>query len=310
MKSHRIPGLVSASAFAVMALACGAESPRSDGENTGATSQAFTTYVPWTNIEIASTGLCLHVIPGTFGPESLDLAACNGSDPLQAFQAEWPYVYSWEQQCLIAQYVSAADGGGKLEGAGCVGSTAEQWTYDGNHEMHNVWTGACAVSCAGKSCDDGPSFVECEGNDSAEYMNFWTYYNPQYPNALQALRGRCLDDNGPHFAQGKQLQTWDCLGNGAQQFEYNSATHAIEDRYTGMCLDILGFNGNNGAIVDEWPCDGLANQSWTITSDNQIVSNWNGKCMEVQNYGLQNGALVQMNVCYGGFNQIWQNALN
>jgi hypothetical protein len=35
-------------------------------------------------------------------------------------------------------------------------------------------------------------------------------------------------------------------------------------RQSGQCLDVTGTTNPNGAGLELWPCNGLANQQWTL----------------------------------------------
>ncbi len=70
------------------------------------------------------------------------------------------------------------------------------------------------------------------------------------------------------------------------------------------CLDVLGFNPDNGARVGVWDCWGGANQTW-YWDGGQIRSFMNHKCLDVLGFNPDNGARVGMWDCWGGANQMW-----
>ncbi|OLF18106.1 hypothetical protein BU204_08170 [Actinophytocola xanthii] len=78
----------------------------------------------------------------------------------------------------------------------------------------------------------------------------------------------------------------------------------IRSVMNGKCVDVLGFNNANGALVGMWDCWGGANQRWYYTNG-QLRSAMNGKCLDVLGFNNANGARVGMWDCWGGPNQRW-----
>jgi hypothetical protein len=71
----------------------------------------------------------------------------------------------------------------------------------------------------------------------------------------------------------------------------------------GLCLDDRDNSASDGAIVQVWKCNGLANQSWQVWNDGTIRHN--GLCLDAVGYGTANGTKVQLWACTGGANQKW-----
>jgi hypothetical protein len=71
----------------------------------------------------------------------------------------------------------------------------------------------------------------------------------------------------------------------------------------GLCLDDRGNSASNGAIVQVWKCNGLANQDWQVYNDGTIRHN--GLCLDARGYGTDNGTKVQLWACAGIANQQW-----
>ena len=55
----------------------------------------------------------------------------------------------------------------------------------------------------------------------------------------------------------------------------------------GYCLDDRNNSSSNGAVVQVWRCNGLANQRWQVMSDGTIRHN--GLCLDAAGYGTANG---------------------
>jgi GH43 family beta-xylosidase len=74
---------------------------------------------------------------------------------------------------------------------------------------------------------------------------------------------------------------------------------------SGKCIDVAGDDtGTTGAPVQVWDCLGVADQQWTVGSDQTIRTL--GKCLDVDGYGTANFAKIHLWDCHGGTNQQWQ----
>lgn len=71
----------------------------------------------------------------------------------------------------------------------------------------------------------------------------------------------------------------------------------------GLCLDDALNSSHDGAIVQVWRCNGLANQNWQVMSDGTIRHN--GLCLDARDFGTTNGTKIQLWSCTGGPNQQW-----
>jgi hypothetical protein len=86
--------------------------------------------------------------------------------------------------------------------------------------------------------------------------------------------GLCLDVPGQSTAQGTQLDQWTCNGGANQQWafdavgSYTSSTNAsyeLANLGSGLVVDVVGNSTTAGAVVDQWPTNGGANQEWTLS---------------------------------------------
>jgi ricin-type beta-trefoil lectin protein len=74
---------------------------------------------------------------------------------------------------------------------------------------------------------------------------------------------------------------------------------------SGKCIDVAGDDtGTTGAPVQVWDCLGVADQQWTVGSDQTIRTL--GKCLDIDGYGTANFAKIHLWDCHGGTNQQWQ----
>ena len=81
----------------------------------------------------------------------------------------------------------------------------------------------------------------------------------------------------------------------------------LSSRYTGKCMDLLGFDVSNGAPIGQWDCNGYNNQAWSFVPMGsgyyKLVSKYSGKCLDVSGWSTYNGARLQQWDCHNGTNQ-------
>jgi hypothetical protein len=63
----------------------------------------------------------------------------------------------------------------------------------------------------------------------------------------------------------------------------------------GYCLDDRNNSSSNGAVVQIWRCNGLANQRWQVMSDGTIRHN--GLCLDLSGDYSSNGTKVELWAC-------------
>ena len=83
---------------------------------------------------------------------------------------------------------------------------------------------------------------------------------------------------------------------------------------SGKCGEVYHSSTANGAVVDQWTCNGTRTQSWTYllagwTDDlypvYELVNVNSGKCLEVYHSSTANGAGVDQWPCNGTATQLW-----
>lgn len=74
---------------------------------------------------------------------------------------------------------------------------------------------------------------------------------------------------------------------------------------SGKCLDVPDGSNTEGTVADIWPCDGGANQQWTVNANGTITSTQSGLCFDVTGTCTADGALAELWTCNGGSNQKW-----
>ena len=74
---------------------------------------------------------------------------------------------------------------------------------------------------------------------------------------------------------------------------------------SGRCVDITGFNTNDGNRLQLYNCTGGWNQRWSYTNST-LVNPQSGKCLNVNGGGTANGTAVNLWTCNGSGAQRWQ----
>jgi len=82
------------------------------------------------------------------------------------------------------------------------------------------------------------------------------------------------------------------------------SSFTIRSSLNNRCLDITGFNPNNGAKIIMWDCHGAANQRWHWEGAT-LRSDLNNRCLDIAAFNPNNGAEVIMWDCHGAANQRW-----
>jgi Ricin-type beta-trefoil lectin domain len=132
-------------------------------------------------------------------------------------------------------------------------------------------------------------------------------------NIVSKKSGKCLDVKGGPEALAKDdlLQQWTCVGGTNQEFELKAANggYEITARNSSLQLDVLGASVDNGALIQQYPFWGGANEVWNITKTSDgyytITSDGSGKCLDVRGISTADGAAIQQWSCWGGDNQKW-----
>jgi hypothetical protein len=90
------------------------------------------------------------------------------------------------------------------------------------------------------------------------------------------------------------------------------AATTLVAQHSSKCLDVMGGPGatQDGAPLEQWPCTGQPNQSWTLNDAGggqyELVASHSGKCAEVVSGGTANGSLVRQAACTREPKQLWR----
>jgi lysophospholipase L1-like esterase len=164
----------------------------------------------------------------------------------------------------------------------------------------------CALALA--AC--GPA-----ASPQADVQSALTLGSGAYNFGALASPGKCLDISGGGFADGTQLQEWDCNGTGAQAFSprvrSDGQTELVNTR-TGKCVDINGLGTADGTKAQLWTCNGSGAQAFRLddagNGNVHLVNTHSNKCVDVSGSGTADGTKVQLWTCNNTNAQNWRPA--
>ena len=137
------------------------------------------------------------------------------------------------------------------------------WTNDGGNpqppagttRLRGAQSGRC-IDIPGANPVDGAKLQIWDCNTSAAQA--WTFEGDGTVRAM----GKCMDPAWAGTANGTEVNLVACNGNTAQRFTLNGAGDLV-NLNANRCVDVSGWNVNNGGKLLLWDCHGGANQKWS-----------------------------------------------
>jgi len=136
---------------------------------------------------------------------------------------------------------------------------------------------------------------------------------PNYSSAILPLQaGTAVLELASKWDTDSQCRTYfargPLRGTGDAQGIDSGATYRLRSVQSGMCLDVAGGSTAADANIQQWDCNGLSPQAWTVTVDNGGVTTLSvavsGMCLTVD--GSDAGANVVQRPCDGSDAQRWR----
>jgi beta-glucosidase len=195
--------------------------------------------------------------------------------------------------------------------AGQSGSVSFTWTVKpapsvGAAGLVQMERGGLCLTAAGNGLANGtPAEIRACTGSSAQT---WTYAQDD----TLRINNQCLTI--PTAAQGTVVELQSCASAPAQQWHLvhprglNPAIGrhptTLVNPWSGMCLADPGFSKTAGTKVELWPCNGYANQSWTLPAG-PIVSQIPGMCLDDTGDQSADNTKIDIWACNGTPAQAW-----
>jgi Ricin-type beta-trefoil lectin domain len=132
----------------------------------------------------------------------------------------------------------------------------------------------------------------------------WTVKPAAVTGPIKVVGGnyKCLDDYLSHTYNGADVDLWQCLGTGRQQW-----TAAAGNTLTvfGKCLTNQGGINSNGNEIVISACTGSGTQKWVHQSNGSYLNPATGKCLNDHASGTANGTEIELWRCNGASAEDW-----
>ena len=195
--------------------------------------------------------------------------------------------------------------------AGQHGSVSFPWTVSpapsvGAAGLVQLERGGLCLTASGDGLASGtPAEIRACTGSSAQT---WTYAQD---NTLR-INDQCLTI--PTAAQGSVVELQPCESAASQQWRLayprglnpavGSHPTTLVNSWSGMCLADPGFSKTDGTQVVLSPCNGHANQSWSLPAG-AMVSQIPGMCLDVSGNQSANGSKIDIWTCNDTPAQAW-----
>ena len=166
--------------------------------------------------------------------------------------------------------------------------------------------GLCLTASGGGLATGTPAEIRACTGSSAQT---WTYAQDD----TLRISNQCLTI--PTAAQGAVVKLEPCASAPSQQWHLvysrglnpvlGSHPTTLVNPWSGMCLADPGFSRTVGTQVQLWPCDGYANQSWSLPAG-PMLSQIPGMCLDDSGDLSANNTKIDIWGCNGTPAQAWQ----
>jgi streptogrisin C len=116
---------------------------------------------------------------------------------------------------------------------------------------------------------------------------------------------KCIDVPNANFADGVQLQMWNCNNSAAQKWTFVNGTLQTSNN---KCMDVAWGSTANGAAIQIVGCSGNPAQQFVLSAAGDLVNPQANKCVDIKEWNGNDGALLHLWDCVGGANQKWRRA--
>ncbi|HEY7371570.1 MAG TPA: RICIN domain-containing protein [Polyangia bacterium] len=123
--------------------------------------------------------------------------------------------------------------------------------------------------------------------------------NAKY-NLVAAASGKCVQFTGRGTNEQAGAEIAPCDKSPAQQFKLQPAAGnywRFINLHSGKCLDVQAISGEDGAIIQQFSCNGGPNQDWIVADAGpagtiRLVARNSGKVLDVKGAGTADGTPI------------------
>lgn len=142
------------------------------------------------------------------------------------------------------------------------------------YRIVNKNSGKC-LDVSGASKESGVAMQQWECLDPTIQQNqvFTLVPTPTGYELVARHSGRCVDVANASQSNGGTLQQWTCNGFGQQRWTAPLVETVGETKYvklvaqhSGKCIDVTNASQSNGTVIQQWDCNGSAQQKWSFKS--------------------------------------------
>jgi GH25 family lysozyme M1 (1,4-beta-N-acetylmuramidase) len=259
---------------------------------------------PGSQATVAGGGVSLDIVPAGPAPSQSVSFSAAGLPPGASISPAGQ-ITGWPS--AVGSYpvmVSATDSAGQS------GSVSFTWSVTaapttGPTGQVQLSLGECLTAAGDKPAAARAVIKACTGSSAQS----WTYAQ----DGTLRIDNECLTI--PTVAEGAPMGLAQCGSTRAQQWRLiypralNPARGArptmLLNPWSGMCLADPGFSTANGTRVVLWPCNGYANQSWTLPAG-PLTSQIPGMCLDDLGDQRANATKIVLSTCDGTPEQAWQ----
>jgi hypothetical protein len=155
---------------------------------------------------------------------------------------------------------------------GPVGTGSVAPTASVKYQLVNVASGKCA-EVPGGSTVDGTRLDQSTCVSGALHQQFTLREVGAgvFTMAPSQVSDRCADVADYSTADGARIQQWPCNAQYEQNFTltylYGWGSNVVVNvvaLFSGKCVDVTGSSTANGALLQQWPCNGGTQQQFTV----------------------------------------------
>ena len=114
---------------------------------------------------------------------------------------------------------------------------------------------------------------------------------------------KCIDVPNGNFADGVQLQMWDCNNLAPQKWTFTGGQLKTQNN---KCMDVAWGSKDKGAAIQIANCSGGPAQQWVLSSAGDLVNPQANRCIDIKDWNNAGHAKLQLWDCAGTLNQKWR----